>query len=131
MAWRWARPAPASRNPLVRIDAAANERAFARSKLVARVAARGIRGGPPAPRGRLRARGREARGEVRAAASQARYHVPVVFVDETLTSAAAEASLRRQARAARREAATWTPLAAAIILQSYLDDPEADERAAS
>ena len=53
----------------------------------------------------------------------ARYKVPVVMVDETLTSATAEAELRTtRTRAARKT--DVDALAAAIILQSYLDDPE-------
>jgi putative Holliday junction resolvase len=50
----------------------------------------------------------------------ARYGVPVAFVDETLTSATAEAELRgMRTRAARKS--DVDALAAAIILQSYLD----------
>ncbi|HET6265755.1 MAG TPA: Holliday junction resolvase RuvX [Usitatibacter sp.] len=55
---------------------------------------------------------------------EARYHLPVEFVDETLSSAEAESELRRT-RATRktREArkADIDAMAAAIILQSYLD----------
>ncbi|HUP97987.1 MAG TPA: Holliday junction resolvase RuvX [Usitatibacter sp.] len=51
---------------------------------------------------------------------EARYHLPVEFVDETLTSATAEAQLRdTRTRAARKS--DVDALAAAIILQSYLD----------
>ena len=53
----------------------------------------------------------------------ARYKRPVVMVDETLTSAEAESQIReavnRPARTAEVDA-----VAAAIILQSYLDHPE-------
>ena len=50
----------------------------------------------------------------------ARYHVPVAFVDETLTSAIAESELRGlRTRAARKT--DVDALAAAMILQSYLD----------
>jgi putative Holliday junction resolvase len=50
----------------------------------------------------------------------ARYSLPVAFVDETLTSATAEAELRgMRTRAARKS--DVDALAAAIILQSYLD----------
>ena len=55
---------------------------------------------------------------------EARYHLPVEFVDETLSSAEAESELRRT-RATRksREArkADIDAMAATIILQSYLD----------
>ena len=53
----------------------------------------------------------------------ARYKVPVVMVDETLTSATAEAELRRTRTRASRKTDV-DALAATIILQSYLDDPE-------
>ena len=61
---------------------------------------------------------------------QARYHVPVVMIDETLTSAAAEASLR-ESRAGARRKSDVDAVAAAIILQSYLDDPDSGEHAPS
>ena len=61
---------------------------------------------------------------------RARYNVPVVMVDETLTSAAAEASLRETRTRASRKGDV-DALAAAIILQSYLDDPDAGEHAPS
>ncbi len=52
----------------------------------------------------------------------ARYRIPVVMVDETLTSATAEAQLRGiRTRASRKS--DVDALAAAIILQSYLDEP--------
>jgi putative Holliday junction resolvase len=54
----------------------------------------------------------------------ARWSLPVVFVDETLSSAAAESALRGNRTRARRKADTDT-VAAAIILQSYLDEPGA------
>jgi len=54
----------------------------------------------------------------------ARHKLPVVFVDETLTSAEAEASLRGKRTRAAREGDV-DALAAALILQSYLDDPNA------
>ncbi len=60
----------------------------------------------------------------------ARYHVPVVMMDETLTSATAEASLR-ESRAGTRKKSDVDAVAAAIILQSYLDDPDSGEHAAS
>jgi putative Holliday junction resolvase len=50
----------------------------------------------------------------------ARYRVPVAFVDETLTSAVAEAELRGiRTRASRKS--DVDALAATMILQSYLD----------
>ncbi len=54
----------------------------------------------------------------------ARFARPVLFVDETLTSATAEAELRgKRTRAAR--SSDLDALAATLILQSYLDDPQA------
>ena len=50
----------------------------------------------------------------------AKYHVPVVMVDETLTSATAEASLAGSRAGAKRKGDV-DAVAAAIILQSYLD----------
>jgi putative Holliday junction resolvase len=52
---------------------------------------------------------------------QARYGVPVAFVDETLTSAEAESSLRGSRTRAGRKSDV-DALAAALILQSYLDE---------
>jgi len=61
---------------------------------------------------------------------QARYNLPVVLVDETLTSAAAESGLRgNRTRAARK--GDVDALAAMLILQSYLDDPGAYRDAAA
>jgi putative Holliday junction resolvase len=52
---------------------------------------------------------------------EARYGVPVAFVDETLTSAEAEASLRsNRTRAGSRS--DVDALAATLILQSFLDE---------
>jgi putative Holliday junction resolvase len=64
----------------------------------------------------------------------ARYRLPVMMVDETLTSASAEQSLResqagRTSRA--RKSAHIDALAATLILQSFLDDPEAHSHAAA
>jgi putative Holliday junction resolvase len=50
----------------------------------------------------------------------ARYRVPVAFVDETLTSAVAEAELRGMRTRASRKSDV-DALAATMILQSYLD----------
>jgi len=55
----------------------------------------------------------------------ARYQLPVFFVDETLTSAEAERSLRETRTRAGRASDT-DALAAALILQSYLDNPGRD-----
>jgi putative Holliday junction resolvase len=54
---------------------------------------------------------------------QARFGLPVAFVDETLTSAEAEARLR-EAGAGRGPKAGVDAHAAALILQSYLDETE-------
>jgi len=51
---------------------------------------------------------------------EARYHLPVAFVDETLSSAIAESQLRETRTRATRKADV-DALAATIILQSYLD----------
>ena len=51
---------------------------------------------------------------------EARYGVPVAFVDETLSSAEAESSLR-ETRTRAGSKADVDALAATIILQSYLD----------
>ena len=50
------------------------------------------------------------------------YALPVVYVDETLTSATAEASLRDTRTRARRPGDV-DALAATILLQHFLDDP--------
>jgi putative Holliday junction resolvase len=60
----------------------------------------------------------------------ARYNLPVAFVDETLTSATAEAELRGMRTRASRKSDV-DALAAAIILQSYLDSPETHEHLAA
>ena len=54
---------------------------------------------------------------------EARYHLPVAFVDETLTSAIAESELRATRTRAPRKSDV-DALAAAMILQSYLDAME-------
>lgn len=56
----------------------------------------------------------------------ARYRLPVVFVDETLTSASAEAQLR-DTRTRPGKKSDVDALAATIILQSYLDSPNDHE----
>jgi putative pre-16S rRNA nuclease len=61
---------------------------------------------------------------------QARYQRPVLMVDETLSSATAEADLRGvRTRAARKS--DIDAMAATLILQSYLDHPGASAHAAS
>ena len=60
----------------------------------------------------------------------ARYKVPVVMVDETLTSATAEAELRGTRTRAPRKSDV-DALAATIILQSYLDQLQGRAHAAS
>lgn len=60
----------------------------------------------------------------------ARFGRPVAFVDETLTSAIAESELAsHRTRAARK--GDVDALAAAMILQSFLDDPDAHEHLAA
>ena len=61
---------------------------------------------------------------------RSKYNVPVVMIDETLTSATAESSLR-ESRAGAKRKGDVDAVAAAIILQSYLDDPHAGEHAPS
>lgn len=59
-----------------------------------------------------------------------RYRVPVVFVDETLTSAVAESELRAtRTRGGRRS--DVDVMAATLILQGYLDNPDDHEPLAS
>jgi len=60
----------------------------------------------------------------------ARYALPVAYVDETLSSAEAESRLR-DARTRSQRKGDVDALAAAIILQSWLDRPEAHGEAAS
>jgi len=60
----------------------------------------------------------------------ARYALPVFFVDETLTSAEAETRLR-ESRTRAGSRSDVDALAAALILQSYLDNPESHERLAA
>jgi putative Holliday junction resolvase len=60
----------------------------------------------------------------------ARFARPVAYVDETLSSAEAESRLRGTRTRASRSGDV-DAVAAAVILQSYLDDPAAHERLAS
>ncbi|HUI99675.1 MAG TPA: Holliday junction resolvase RuvX [Usitatibacter sp.] len=117
-------------NPLGAIDASANPERF-------RAIARLVREWQPAafvvgrPRhcdGSPHAVARLAEKFARRLA--ARHALPVALVDETLSSAEAQSRLRgartRPARAGDEDA-----LAAAVILQAYLDDPQSHERLAS
>ena len=114
-------------NPLTTIDAAANDARFAAIEKLVRewkpaafvVGRPKHADGTPHPIAQL--------AEKFARRLAARYKTPVFFVDETLTSAAAEASLRESG--ARR--GDVDAVAASLILQSYLDNPESHEHAAS
>jgi putative Holliday junction resolvase len=53
--------------------------------------------------------------------------VPIVFWDESLTTVEAEASLRAQGRRGRKLKARVDAVAAALILQSYLDAQSGDD----
>jgi putative Holliday junction resolvase len=110
-------------NPLSTIDAAANEARFTAIEALVREwqPAAFVVGRPKHADGSAHRVARLA--EKFARRLSARFALPVLFVDETLTSAAAESSLREAG--ARRQPAD--ALAASFILQSYLDD----ERAAS
>jgi len=57
----------------------------------------------------------------------AKYALPVVFVDETLSSSAAESALRGNRTRAKRRS-DIDAMAATLILQSFLDDPLSGER---
>ena len=110
-------------NPLGAIEAEANEKRFAQ---IDRVVAEWhpvafVVGQPHHSDGSEHAVGKLAEKFARRLA--ARYKVPVVLVDETLTSATAEAQLRETRTRASRKSDV-DALAATIILQSYLDDPQ-------
>lgn len=113
-------------NPLTTIDAAANEVRFAAIERLVRewrptafvVGRPKHADGTPHPVARL--------ADKFARRLAARFHAPVFFVDETLTSAAAQSALRESG--ARR--GDVDAVAASLILQSYLDAPEGHERAA-
>jgi putative Holliday junction resolvase len=117
-------------NPLGAIDAAANEvRLREIAKLVDEWKPAGIVVGRP----------RHADGSPHEIAKLAekfarrlagRHKLPVALVDETLSSAEAESRLRG-ARTRGARAGDVDALAAAVILQSYLDDPDAHERLAA
>lgn len=116
-------------NPIGAIDAPANEARFAAIEKLVREwqPVLLVVGRPRHEHGGAHEVGRLAEKFARRLA--ARHGLPVVLVDETLSSASAEADLR-EARTGRRTAADVDALAARIILQSYLDDPEAHERLA-
>jgi len=117
-------------HPLSAIDAEANERRFALiEKLVA----------DWHPAGFVVGRPRHADGAEHPVAKlaekfarrlAARFALPVAFVDETLTSAAASEQLREQHTRSRARCDV-DALAAALILQSYLDEPRSHEHLAS
>jgi len=111
-------------NPVGHIDSVANDARFeAIGKLVAQWKPAGFVVGRPR-------HGDDSPHEVARLAEKfarrlaARYGLPVVFVDETLTSATAEAQLRTS-RTRARKPGDIDALAASLILQSYLDAPEA------
>lgn len=121
-------------NPLGTIDAAANEvRWRAIDKLVAEwqpVAF--VVGEPHHADGGEHAVAKLAAKFARRLA--ARYRLPVMMVDETLTSAIAELSLREspaRPKARGRQNSDIDAVAASLILQSFLDDPEAHSHAAA
>jgi len=61
---------------------------------------------------------------------RAKYQVPVLMVDETLSSVRA-AEIIRELRAAARPTGDVDAVAATVILQAYLDDPDASDHAPS
>jgi putative Holliday junction resolvase len=61
---------------------------------------------------------------------QERHRLPVLFVDETLSSATAESALRATRTRAQRSG-DLDAMAATLILQSFLDTPADHERLAS
>lgn len=116
-------------HPLTGLDAEANERRFALiEKLVL----------DWKPSGFVVGRPRHADGAEHPVAKLAekfarrlagRFDRPVAFVDETLTSAEAEAQMR-ESHARSHARCDVDALAAAVILQSYLDEPDAHQRLA-
>ncbi|HET7732153.1 MAG TPA: Holliday junction resolvase RuvX [Usitatibacter sp.] len=117
-------------NPLGAIDEPANEPRFAAIEKIVR---------EWRPAAFVVGRPRHADGSEHAVAKlaekfgrrlAARYSLPVLFVDETLSSAEAESRLRGiRTRGARKS--DLDAMAAAVILQSYLDSPGDHERLAS
>ncbi len=116
-------------HPLMGIDEQANDRRFARvEKVVADWRPTGfVVGRPRHADGAEHPIARLAEKFGRRLA--ARFNLPVTFVDETLSSAEAQAQLREQ-HARIRAKQDVDALAAAVILQSYLDDPALHERLA-
>ncbi len=117
-------------NPLGAIEESANEPRF---RAVARLVdewrpAAFVVGRPRHPDGAPHPVARLAEKFARRLAAQ--HHRPVILVDETLTSASAASELRAQGAHGRR-AADVDALAAALILQSYLDQPRAHEHLAA
>ena len=117
-------------NPIGAIEAAANEERFrAIAKLVEEwKPAAFVVGRPRHADGSPHAVAKLAEKFARRLA--ARYALPVAFVDETLSSAEAQSRLR-EARTRRARSGDVDALAAAVILQAWLDEPEAHERLAS
>ena len=111
-------------NPLGHIDAEANERRFeAIAKIVAEwKPAAFVLGLPRHGDGSAHDVARLAQKFGRRLG--ARFHLPVFYVDETLTSATAESELKH-ARTRARRAGDVDALAATYILQSWFDSPEA------
>ena len=117
-------------NPIGAIEAAANEERFrAIAKLVDEwKPAAFVVGRPRHADGSPHAVAKLAEKFARRLA--ARYALPVAFVDETLSSAEAQSRLR-DSRTRRARSGDVDALAAAVILQAWLDDPEAYERLAA
>lgn len=116
-------------HPLMAIDTEVNEKRFAAlEKLVDDWRPTGlVVGRPRHPDGAEHPVARLAEKFARRLAE--RFRLPVAFVDETLSSAEAEAQLREQ-HARIRAKQDVDALAAAVILQSFLDDPASHERLA-
>lgn len=123
-------PAIGIASPIATIDAAANEVRFREvAKLVDEwKPAQLVVGRPRHADGSPHAVARLAEKFARRLA--ARHGLPVAFVDETLSSVEAESRLR-EARTRGARAGDVDALAAAVILQAYLDDPGSHERLAS
>jgi putative holliday junction resolvase len=58
---------------------------------------------------------------------EGRFHVPVGFVDERLSSAEANSMLREQGRSGKADKHLNHPVAAQVILQAYFDDTREKE----
>jgi putative holliday junction resolvase len=108
-------------HPADTIDAADNERRFAAiAALVAEWSPmRLVVGLPLAIDGSEREMTKRARRFGRQL--EGRFHLPVVFVDERLSSAEAESMLREQGRSGRAAKDLNHPVAAQVILQAYFD----------